>query len=262
MEAYKKVIWGSLIVVVLLILPLIIYFFFIQDPEPVPAPPPAQPAPLADSAEKPQSRPQPRQIEESLPDLELNSSDVEVRKRLAECSGEPGYGIWLKNSNIIRRVTAVTTNIANGTSPNKLLQFMAPAGSFRVTRKNGDIFIDPKSYNRYGEMAAVLESLDSKQLVDIYRKLRPLFNEAYRELGYPGESFDRVLKRAIKVVLNTPAVKGPIRLEEKVTSYAFADPELEQLNEAQKHLLRMGPLNARRIKKKLKEIAVLLDKPE
>jgi hypothetical protein len=58
----------------------------------------------------------------------------------------------------------------------------------------------------------------------------------------------------LDVLLKTPVVDKEIRLEAKVKSFAIEDPELEQLNEAQKHLLRMGPQNSRACRKKLKEI--------
>jgi len=43
--------------------------------------------------------------------------------------------------------------------------------------------------------------------------------------------------------------------------YAYADEGLESLNGAQKHLLRMGPRNARLVKDKLREIAAALGIP-
>jgi hypothetical protein len=43
--------------------------------------------------------------------------------------------------------------------------------------------------------------------------------------------------------------------------WAFADPELEALSAAEKHLLRMGPENARQVQEKLSELAELLGYP-
>ena len=60
-------------------------------------------------------------------------------------------------------------------------------------------------------------------------------------------------------------MKSDIRLEEKVISYsmaAMADEKLEDLSDAQKHLLRMGPKNTAKIQGKLREIAKALGVPE
>jgi hypothetical protein len=53
-------------------------------------------------------------------------------------------------------------------------------------------------------------------------------------------------------------VEGPIVLEKKIMSYALADPKLEELDAAQKHLLRMGPENLQLIQAKLRELALNL----
>jgi hypothetical protein len=99
-----------------------------------------------------------------------------------------------------------------------------------------------------------VSSLDSQKLVEIYRQIKPLMEEAYKELGYPEKEFGESLLQAFAVLLNTPVPKGDILLEEQVTTYAFSDPGLENLSAAQKHLVRMGPENARKIKAKLREI--------
>ena len=43
--------------------------------------------------------------------------------------------------------------------------------------------------------------------------------------------------------------------------YAFANPQLQTLTPAQKHLLRMGPEHAPRVQAKLRDIALALSIP-
>ncbi|GAH52328.1 unnamed protein product, partial [marine sediment metagenome] len=74
--------------------------------------------------------------------------------------------------------------------------------------------------------------------------------------------FDKTLTVAIVELLKAPVVEGDILLEAKVVSYKMADPELENLSEAQKHLIRMGPENVRKIQAKLREIGLALGIPE
>ena len=65
-----------------------------------------------------------------------------------------------------------------------------------------------------------------------------------RELGYPEGDFDRVLERAIGVLLQTPALDEKVALEPKGVTYEYSDPKLESLSPAQKQFLRMGPRNS------------------
>jgi len=56
------------------------------------------------------------------------------------------------------------------------------------------------------------------------------------------------------VPLQLTQVKGPIPSERPWVRYEFADPQLESLSAGQKILLRMGPVNQRRLKGKLEAI--------
>jgi hypothetical protein len=181
---------------------------------------------------------------------------------VADCSSHPDFSQWLKNKNILRRGVAIVDNISNGTSPAPHLQFLLPADQFKVIKKDGKIILDPTSYIRYQPITMVLVSLDSEKLVRIYRQLRPVVEEAYQELGYPGTKFQEALDEAIEILLKTPIPEGEILLEEKVTTYAYADANLEALNQAQKQFLRMGPENVRKIKAKLREIKEALKRGE
>ena len=50
------------------------------------------------------------------------------------------------------------------------------------------------------------------------------------------------------MLIATPIPQGPMRVVEgRGATWAFADPALEALDPAQKHLLRMGPDNAARV---------------
>ncbi|MBE0664719.1 MAG: DUF3014 domain-containing protein, partial [Candidatus Aminicenantes bacterium] len=68
------------------------------------------------------------------------------------------------------------------------------------------------------------------------------------------------LQQAIEQLLQVPSIYKDVKLEKKVLSFAFADVNLENLNPAQKQLLRMGPGNTARIRKKLRELAAGLNK--
>ena len=86
--------------------------------------------------------------------------------------------------------------------------------------------------------------------------------EAYRELGYPEGDVDAAVQRAIVHLLQTPEIAPDAPIEPSALQYKYSDPRIEGLSAAQKQLLRMGPENVRRIKAKLREIAVALGIPQ
>ncbi len=77
-------------------------------------------------------------------------------------------------------------------------------------------------------------------------------------MGYPNQDFEETLIQAIKELLGTPIVKGDIVVVQGVTTYQMVDENLEDLDDAQRDLLRMGPQNIRKVQNKLREIALAL----
>ena len=63
-------------------------------------------------------------------------------------------------------------------------------------------------------------------------------------------------------MLAVPVPEQPPELVKGVLTYRYADPELEALSPAAKHLLRLGPENAREIQEKLRFFRNALDLPE
>ena len=82
----------------------------------------------------------------------------------------------------------------------------------------------------------------------------PLFQQAYRELGYPDGYFNDRLVVALEDMLAAPETGAPVKLVRPKVVYEFADPALETASAGQKIMIRMGADNARRVKAKLKEI--------
>jgi hypothetical protein len=197
-----------------------------------------------------------------LPNLELDKSDDLLRSLARDISSHPGLAGWMKSREMVRKFVAAVDNIANGLSPRAQVDFFAPRGAFKAARRDGAYVIDASSYYRYDPVADIFISLDARAAARLYLSLKPLFQEAYRELGYPDEDFHATLTRAVAELLATPVVEGRVVLEKKVASYAMADPELEGLSQAQKHLFRMGPENVQVIQTKLRALAIACGIPE
>jgi hypothetical protein len=79
----------------------------------------------------------------------------------------------------------------------------------------------------------------------------PLFQEAYRDLGYPNGYFNDRLVEAIDDMLAAPIMSGPVKLSQPKVLYEYADPSLEQRSAGQRIMMRMGSDNAARVKAKL-----------
>ena len=197
-----------------------------------------------------------------FPLTSLDSSDDLIRKLAKELSSNSTLDSWLASKDLVRKFTAAIDNLAGGASPAKQVDFWKPLGTFSVYKVGPAEYIDPASYERYNAPASVFVSFDPVESVRFYKGLKPLFQEAYKELGYPDKDFDATLKKAVIELLETPIVEGDVRVEKKVKSYAFADSRLESLSDAQREFLRMGPANVETIEMKLREMARALGIPE
>jgi hypothetical protein len=96
--------------------------------------------------------------------------------------------------------------------------------------------------------------VNSEQFAESYRRHYPLFQEAWRQMGYADGEFNDRLLEIIDELLATPQVADPVDLIKPEAFYLFSDPELEALPAGQKILIRMGNANAERVKSKLSEI--------
>ena len=144
-------------------------------------------------------------------------------------------------------------------SPRPNLRQLRPREPFAAIERLDRLFIDPRSFARYDFVVEVIESIDVTGAARLYRNIEPLCDEAYQELGYPGAEFDTALGDAIDRLLAVPLVAGEIEIKRRVTTYEFADPELEALGPVEKHLLRMGPLNAQRMQAQLRTVKAVLN---
>jgi hypothetical protein len=182
----------------------------------------------------------------------LDASDEVVRSLAETVSEHPRLARWLAPDDLVRRFVAAVDNVANDESPRPHIRHLKPEGAFSVEERAGALAIAPDSYARYNRFVAVLDSLDDQACIELYHRLKPLFDEAYQDLGYPAGDFDVALADAVDRLLETPIPQGDVRVKQRVSTFRFADPDLEELGPAEKHLIRMGPANARKVKAKLR----------
>jgi hypothetical protein len=195
-----------------------------------------------------------------LPPLDL--TDPVVRQILSALSSRPEMVRWLATDNLLRGGVAAIDNVARGRTPATHFRAVAPGEKFSTGGTPGQLTTSPRAHARYDGIAETVASLDADGISKAYATLRPRMIEAYRELGYPEGDVDAAVQRAIVHLLQTPEIAPDAAVEPAALQYKYSDPRIEGLSGAQKQLLRMGPENVRRIKAKLREIAVALGIPQ
>jgi len=197
-------------------------------------------------------------LSERLQGTTLKTSDTVIRELVAQLSSRPELAAWLVNEDLVRRFVASVDNMSEGASPRQHLEFMAPDGAFQVQERGDRLVVAPASYDRYDNVAAVIDSLDTAGTAALYRELKPLIDDAYAEISPRGENFDDRLAEVFDQLLAVPVISGDVEVEQKVVTYTYADPRLEGLTAAQRQLLRMGPDNVAMIQAKIREIRAAL----
>ena len=190
-------------------------------------------------------------------------ADAEARAALGPASGETGWSGWLTTPGLLVRAVAAVAAVAEGDSPRPLLAFLAPSGAFAVVERDGGAWVAPHTFARYDGVGRVARSLDAAALAHGYRMLAPFVDAAYAELAPPGARFDAALSRALQRLSAVPVPDGPVRVvpRPRGAPWDFADPRLQALSAAEKHLVRLGPANQRAVQAKLRELQEALSHP-
>lgn len=253
----------SLVALLALVAAGVGYYFWQQQreaPAPVPLELPEAPAP-APSAE-PQIRHPIEQAAPAEPTAQplpaVDESDGLVGEALAQLFPRQSLLELLVSRDFVRRVVVTVDNLPRRQVPIDRLPVRRPQGAFLVSRDAAGAIVGADNAARYTPYVVLAEAVNSERLVAAYVRLYPLFQQAYRDLGYPQGYFNDRLVEVIDLLLATPEVAQPIRLEQPRILYRFADPQLEALPVGQKMMLRMGPDHAARLKLKLREVRGLL----
>ena len=233
------------------------YYFHSRNALPQAEPAVVQSAPPADSSEPQIEHPVPRSSSPPAGPLPaLNDSDPAMKDALAAVLGTDGMQYVVPES-MIRHLVVTVDNLARQKVPVSKRPTASVSGAFLAQGDELNASIDPANFARYDAMVNVLRKLDTQQLADVYLRFYPLFQNAYRDLGYPNGYFNDRLVQVIDSMLATPQPADPIQLTRPNVMYTFADPALESLPAGQKLLLRMGPNNAAAVKAKLKELRAI-----
>jgi hypothetical protein len=189
-----------------------------------------------------------------LPLPALAESDSAAQGSVLGLVGQKPFADFFQSSDIIRRIVATVDNLPREKVALRLMPVKSVAGRFATTSEGGSLVISPDNASRYTPYVRLMEAVDAKKLGATYAQFYPLFQQAYKELGYPKGYFNDRLVEVIDHLLAAPDIKGPIKLVRPKVMYEFADPQLEALSAGQKIMIRMGSVNAAKVKAKLTEI--------
>ena len=236
------------------------YWFWSESQKPPPPPPPA--APVAARPPAPDAKPEP-QIQHPIAGSggrlpSLDESDKAMREGMGRLFGLKKLGEFFILEGIVRRVVATVDSLPREQVALDVWPVKPTRGEFQVDgdveTEGATLTISPKNAPRYESRVRLAESVDPKKLVEVYSTFYPLFQRAYQDLGYPKGYFNDRLIEVIDHLLAAPEPPRPVHLRRPGVRFDFADPDLRTRSAGQKILMRIGPVQAVRVKAVLKKI--------
>jgi hypothetical protein len=235
------------------------YLWWQQQATPAPAPVAAEPVamaqgPIAPPADAEPAIEHPMEAAPAEPLPPVDDSDALLAEAIGRIVGEKQWSALFIPESVVRHLVTTVDNLPRHEAPVRMWP-VHPTGAWLETVGGGDAMsIGPKNAARYARYVKLVKGLDAEATVAVYRRFYPLFQSAYRDLGFPKGYFNDRLIVAIDDLLATPDVTRPLQLTQDKVLYQFADPALERRSAGQKIMLRIGPENSRVVKAKLREI--------
>lgn len=231
-----------------------------------PAPPPAPAPTTTPTIQHPVDPPGTETTVQPAPLPALAEADALVRELVAGVVTSKDVVRFLQMDGFIRRVVATVDNLPREQAPLMVWPVYPTPQRFTTQRTDTGVEnIHPDNSQRYTPFVQLIESVDSAKAVAVYRRLYPLFQQAYEELGFPGRYFNDRLVQVLDHLIATPVQTGPlavtlVEVKGEVPStrpwvrYEFADPALQSMSAGQKMLMRTGAENHQRLRARLIDI--------
>jgi hypothetical protein len=187
----------------------------------------------------------------------LDSSDAIFREAVAVLSKHPMLTRLMATDGLVRSTALAVVQIGDGKTPATPLAVLRPGSRLQVSGSPSGR-LDPRSYDRWRGAVAALTSVDPSEAAQLYVNVKPLFDEAYRELGQ-GPDFDAAIKSAIETLSRTPALENEPVLLRRPGYLEHENPDLRALRPVQKQFLLIGPENRAAVLAWLRRLAANLD---
>jgi len=200
------------------------------------------------------------------------SAPLDVNSAITDLVGRQAALSLFQLADFPRRVAATVDNLGRAHAPASLWPVNPASGRIIVTTTNGATTLSPDNGLRYTPYLLLVENVDMRQAAATYVRMYPLIQRAYEEIGFPGRYFNDRLVEVLDQLLATPEANGPlvvhlptinspVRPQRPWVLYEFDDPALQALTAGQKILLRIGPVNERRMKTRIAEFRRLVARP-
>lgn len=246
-----KRVLGWLTLLIVLGAAAVAFYVWRQGPTHQPPAPAPDDAPPAAAAPPPELHYPVPATDTPLPPLA--KSDSAVLAALAEVFGA-GVRNFLQPQEVVRRIVVTVDNLPRQNMSGQLQPHKRVPGPMQTEGQGDNLQLADANAERYRPYVKLMESVDAASFAAAYRKFYPLFQEQYRELGYPQKHFNDRMVAVIDHLLAAPSLDEAPALVQPHVFYKFADPELESLSVGHKLMIRMGSENAGKVKGKLKEL--------
>ena len=228
-----------------------IYFWWLTRIPAQPAvPPPTTATDVAVGGKRPTRQP----IE--LPSLD--ASDTLVRELVSALSKHPQLARFLATKQVISAIVLAAEQIGNGKTPVAPLKTLRPDVRLMIIGTDSGR-IDPASYVRWESDVAALTSVRAREAAQVYVNLKPLFDQAYADLGHSGGDFDESIVKVIHMLGDTPEPAEEPVLLKRPTYFEHSDAALRSLRPVQKQFLLLGADPRARVRSWLAQLAEALD---
>lgn len=197
----------------------------------------------------------------ALPTLDRASSDPLIEDAARSLSTRPEWGRWLASGDLARRAAAAIGAVARGDSPAEPLSMMAPESPFEVVESRKGTQMAASSFARYDRVTQIIAAIDPRTAATAWMLSAPVIRRAWAEISPPDSRVEDALSQAITRLVSVKVPEQPLLLQPRGAIWTFADPALESLPGAEKHLLRMGPTNQRLIQARLQAFGEALNLP-
>jgi len=198
---------------------------------------------------------------------------IPSEQELAQTPQEGEAGLWnavtglvadrsleglLVREGFVPHVVATVDNLPQRKIPRRLMPVKPPGGSLAVIGQGDSVTLSPDNAARYEAYIRLMQGVDTGRLIAVYTRYYPLFQQAFRDLGYSNGYFNDRVVEAIDDMLAAPDLPEPPILDQPKVFYVFGEPKLEALSAGQKLMIRIGPLNSAKVRVKLREIRKVL----
>ncbi|WNC71157.1 DUF3014 domain-containing protein [Thalassotalea psychrophila] len=193
---------------------------------------------------------EPEIIKPVLPDLDVSDDFIVVKA--TEISWRKELLDLIITDDLVRRIVVFTDNFSRGEMAYSHLPLKPLTGKFSVKpsaiETDDSYQFNESNFTRYEDYIELLHSFEPEALANNFIEIKPLFEQAFSELGYPDQTFEQVLHLAIDRILDFPVPAEQPALVQPSVVYKYQNPELEELAAADKFLLRLGKENLLQLK--------------